>query len=174
MHTELVYLTRIILPAQIFHIIGGLLSATLQAKDKHAIPALAPLLYTSSIIIGGVWTGTAAGIRVGGPGWQPLGAFWLTLVWQPPHQLGWSLRLNLRHPDLKAYFIRSLPIMLGFSIIVLDDWFSRREGSPRCRRHRGHTELCEILDEGSDGRLRLRHWCRCLSNAEPSAPDRGS
>ena len=126
---ELVYLTRVILPAQIFHILGGLLSATLQAKDKHAIPALAPLLYTASIIIGGIWTGTAAGFAWGALVGSILGPFALPLIGTMRINLGWSLRLNLRHPDLKAYFVRSLPIMLGFSIIVLDDWFLRREGS---------------------------------------------
>jgi len=43
---DLVRLIRIMLPAQIFHLVGGLLSATLQARDRHALPALAPLLYT--------------------------------------------------------------------------------------------------------------------------------
>jgi putative peptidoglycan lipid II flippase len=38
----LVRLIRIILPAQIFHVIGGLLSATLQARDLHLLPAAAP------------------------------------------------------------------------------------------------------------------------------------
>ncbi|MGC6509384.1 MAG: murein biosynthesis integral membrane protein MurJ [Myxococcota bacterium] len=127
--SELVYLTRVILPAQIFHILGGLLSATLQAKDKHTIPALAPLLYTASIIIGGLWTGTAAGFAWGALVGSLLGPFGLPLMGTLRIHFGWSLRLNFRHPDLKSYFIRSLPIMLGFSIIVLDDWFLRREGS---------------------------------------------
>jgi putative peptidoglycan lipid II flippase len=44
--SELVLLSRIVLPAQVFHVIGGLLSASMQARDKHALPALAPLVYT--------------------------------------------------------------------------------------------------------------------------------
>jgi hypothetical protein len=43
----LVRLIRIILPAQIFHVIGGLLSATLQARDLHLLPAAAPLVYSA-------------------------------------------------------------------------------------------------------------------------------
>ena len=39
----LVRLIRIILPAQLFHIVGGLLSAALQAQDRHFVPAMAPL-----------------------------------------------------------------------------------------------------------------------------------
>jgi putative peptidoglycan lipid II flippase len=50
---ELVALSRIILPAQVFLAVGGLLSASIQARDKHALPALAPLVYTLGIIAGG-------------------------------------------------------------------------------------------------------------------------
>src|SRR5271165_3500094 len=47
-------LTRIILPAQFFHVVGGLLSAALQAQDLHFLPALAPLVYSLGIIAGGL------------------------------------------------------------------------------------------------------------------------
>lgn len=50
----LVRLTRIILPAQFFHVVGGLLSAALQARNLHALPALAPLVYSVGIIGGGL------------------------------------------------------------------------------------------------------------------------
>jgi len=50
----LVHLIRIILPAQFFHVIGGLLSATLQAQDLHLLPAMAPLVYSAGIIAGGL------------------------------------------------------------------------------------------------------------------------
>ena len=47
---HLAALVRILLPAQIFHVLGGLVSAWLQARDRHAAPALAPLVYTLGII----------------------------------------------------------------------------------------------------------------------------
>ena len=50
----LVRLTRIILPAQFFHVIGGLLSAALQAQNLHVLPAMAPLVYSAGIIAGGL------------------------------------------------------------------------------------------------------------------------
>src|SRR6478609_9278057 len=61
----LVRLIRIILPAQIFHVIGGLLSATLQARDLHLLPAAAPLVYSAGIIIGGL-IGAQLGIGADG------------------------------------------------------------------------------------------------------------
>lgn len=126
---DVVMLTRIIIPAQIFHIIGGLLSAVLQAKDRHTIPALAPLLYTGSIVIGGLLGGNAEGFAWGALVGSVLGPFLLPLIGNIQHGMKWSMRLSVKHPDIKTYFLRSLPIMLGFSIIVLDDWFLRREGS---------------------------------------------
>lgn len=129
---ELVRLTRILLPAQAFHLVGGLLSAALQARDRHALPALAPLVYTSCIIAGGLIGGPAAGAD--GFAWgvvvgSVLGPFGLPLLGCVQEGLRWRPALNLRHPDLRTYLIRSLPIMLGWSIVVVDDWFLRRQGS---------------------------------------------
>ena len=53
----LVRLIRIILPAQLFLVIGGLLSAALQAQDRHLLPAMAPLVYSAGIIVGGTHRG---------------------------------------------------------------------------------------------------------------------
>jgi putative peptidoglycan lipid II flippase len=129
---RLIHLTRIMLPAQIFHLIGGLLSATLQARDRHTLPALAPLLYTGCVIAGGLIGGESAGAD--GFAWgvlvgSILGPFGLPLVGTLKHGLGWRLTLNLKSPDLRLWLVRSLPIMLGFSIIVVDDWILRQQGS---------------------------------------------
>jgi putative peptidoglycan lipid II flippase len=128
---ELVALSRIILPAQIFHLVGGLLSACLQAQDRHALPALAPLLYTGSIVAGGLLLGPsigaygfAWGVLVG----SVLGPFGLPLYGCLRTGLRWSPTLRW-DDDLKAYLWRSLPIMLGWSIVVVDDWILRRQGS---------------------------------------------
>ena len=52
-----VRMTRIILPAQLFFFIGGLLMAVQFAKQRFFIPALAPLIYNSGIIVGGLLLG---------------------------------------------------------------------------------------------------------------------
>lgn len=127
---ELTRLTRIVLPAQVFHLVGGLLSAALQARDKHALPAIAPIVYTSAVVAGGVIGGSgpdgfAWGVLIG----SALGPFGLPLIGCIQSGLAWRPKLSFRHPDLKAYLLRSLPIMLGWSIVVVDDWLLRRFGS---------------------------------------------
>jgi putative peptidoglycan lipid II flippase len=129
---ELVALSRIMLPAQSFHVLGGLLSASLQARDRHAVPALAPLVYALCVIAGGLIGGRDAGAF--GFAWgvlagSVLGPFLMPLVASLRGGLRWRMSFALRHPDLKAYFVRSLPIMLGFSIVVVDDWYLKREGT---------------------------------------------
>ncbi|CAN2044298.1 membrane hypothetical protein [Candidatus Magnetomoraceae bacterium gMMP-13] len=47
-------MTRIIIPAQFFFFAGGMFMAVQFAKEKFAIPALAPLLYNLGIITGGL------------------------------------------------------------------------------------------------------------------------
>jgi putative peptidoglycan lipid II flippase len=129
---ELVALTRIILPAQVFHVVGGLLSAALQARDRHLVPALAPLVYTGCIVAGGLIGGSAAGAY--GFAWgvlagSVLGPFGLPLAACLKSGLRWRWRFDLANADLRHYLARSLPIMLGWSIVVVDDWYLRREGS---------------------------------------------
>jgi len=127
-----VELTRIVLLAQPFHVVGGLLAAALQARDRHALPALAPLVYNLGVVAGGLIGGRAYGAE--GFAWGVVagsvaGPFLLPLAGCLAMGLRWSPRFDLRHVDLRAYLVRSLPIMLGFSIIVVDEWFLRREGS---------------------------------------------
>ena len=129
---ELVALSRIVLPAQVFHVLGGLLSASMQARDRHALPALAPLVYTLAIILGGWIGGQEAGAY--GFAWGALagsiaGPFALPLIGALKSGLRWRWKFALRHPDLKTYLVRSLPIMIGFSIVVVDDWYLKREGT---------------------------------------------
>ena len=130
--TLLIELIRIILPAQIFHLTGGLISATLQARDKHLLPALAPLVYTGSIILGGLLLGPSLGAK--GFAWgvlvgSVLGPFGLPLAGALKDGLKWQACFRHQHPDLKRYVLLSIPVMLGFSIVVFDDMLIKHFGS---------------------------------------------
>lgn len=125
-------LVRIILPAQIFHLVGGLISATLQARDKHAMPALAPVVYTACIVAGGLLLGPSLGAE--GFAWgvlvgSVLGPFGLPLAGAVRHGLRWRPVFAPRHPDFRRYVLLSLPVMLGFSVVVLDDMVIKHHAS---------------------------------------------
>lgn len=130
---RLLALTQVILPAQVFHVVGGVFSAALLAHDRHALPALAPLIYTMCIVLGGLLGGASLGAM--GFAWGVLvgsffGPFLLPFIG--------VLRLGLppvgmmprNHPDLWRYVKASLPIMLGFSIVMMDEWIFKRLASP--------------------------------------------
>jgi putative peptidoglycan lipid II flippase len=53
---EVAYLTRIILPAQAFFFLGGLMMGTLYSRNHFLAPALGPLIYNVGIIAGGLIT----------------------------------------------------------------------------------------------------------------------
>src|SRR5712672_3856720 len=57
-----VHLTRILLPAQIFFYVGGVVSAVLLSHRLFLFPALGPLIYNIAIIAGGVVAGHRMGI----------------------------------------------------------------------------------------------------------------
>lgn len=53
---QLAYLTRIVLPAQAFFFLGGLMMGTLYSRNKFFAPAFGPLVYNIAIIVGGIIT----------------------------------------------------------------------------------------------------------------------
>ncbi len=130
----LVRLTRIILPAQFFLVIGGLLSAALQAQDRHFLPAMAPLVYSAGIIVGGVAGAYYSGLGAEGFAWGVLagailGPFALPLFGCLRTRMRWYPILSFRNPDLKRYLWLSLPIMVGFSIVAVDEWIVKNQAS---------------------------------------------
>src|SRR3954447_24457480 len=57
-----VHLTRILLPAQIFFYVGGVVSAVLLSHRLFLLPAFGPLIYNVAIMAGGVLGGRQLGI----------------------------------------------------------------------------------------------------------------
>jgi len=130
----LVRLTRIILPAQFFHVVGGLLSAALQAQNLHVLPALAPLIYSAGIITGGLAGAQYPQLGAEGFAWGVLvgsiaGPFALPLYGCIRSQMRWVPSLAFSDPDLKRYLWLSLPIMMGFSIVIVDEWIVKNQAS---------------------------------------------
>src|SRR5690606_515548 len=108
-------LTRIVVPAQIFFVVGGVVQATLLARGRFAAAALAPLVYNLGIVVGGVLLAPAIGVE--GFAWGALagavlGPFGIPLLDARRHQ-----RVRARVAPLDRDFLRYLrvaaPLMLG-------------------------------------------------------------
>ncbi|MFZ2446192.1 MAG: murein biosynthesis integral membrane protein MurJ [Syntrophobacteraceae bacterium] len=121
---------RIILPAQIFFLMGSCVSAVLYLRKQFTVPALAPVAYNVFIIGGGValssWgmEGFCWGVLAG----SIIGNFLLPLL-AARSGGGFRLRWSLYHPGLKKYFLMALPLMIGKSITIVDEQFVRIFGS---------------------------------------------
>jgi putative peptidoglycan lipid II flippase len=120
---ELVRLTRIILPAQVFLMLGAMLSGTLQARDRHAVAAFSPAAYTVGIIVvGGLFYARlgAEAFAWGVFSGAAFGAFAIPLGVCLKGGMRWRPTLRLSNPDLKRYLLLALPVMIGQSIVALD------------------------------------------------------
>lgn len=127
---RLTLFVRIILPAQIFFIGGAFFNGLLYLKKHFLIPSVAPLVYNFFIIVGGIalrhhgMIGFCLGVLVG----SLVGNFLLPLI---TVALNGNLKPSLKvtHPAMKRFLKAALPLMLGQSIIVLDEQFFRIFGS---------------------------------------------
>ncbi len=127
-----VRMTRIIIPAQFFFFIGGILMAVQFAREKFLIPALAPLIYNVGIIAGGLilspWLGME-GFSWGVLGGAIVGNFVIQLLGARRVGMRFRLCFQFRHPDLKKYILLTLPLMVGLTMTFSTELFSRLFGS---------------------------------------------
>ena len=129
-------LTRLMLPAQLFFFIGGVMSSRLQVRKIFIYQAFTPLIYNAGIILGalllhrqlGIYSlawGVLGGVIVGSALLNSLGAFRTGLRYHPV--------VNFRSPAFREWFRLSLPLMIGVSLVMFDNYFlsyfaSTREG----------------------------------------------
>ncbi|MGE5189768.1 MAG: lipid II flippase MurJ, partial [Gemmatimonadota bacterium] len=102
------------------------------AKNRFLVPALAPLVYNAGIIAGGLALGRAYGMD--GFAWGVLGGSFVGNFAIQVHGarragLRFAPRIDLSDPGLKEFVRLSIPIMLGFSLVVVDEWMTRIFGS---------------------------------------------
>ncbi|MGH9525299.1 MAG: murein biosynthesis integral membrane protein MurJ [Terriglobales bacterium] len=120
-----VRMTRILLPAQLFFGVGGLICATLYARGVFWLPALAPLFYSTSIIFGGVllshWLGITS-LAVGALVGAGIGPFLFPLFGAKRGGLGFHFDFHFRDPAFVHWLKLTLPLMIGVSLVSADDW----------------------------------------------------
>ncbi|MGH9492399.1 MAG: murein biosynthesis integral membrane protein MurJ [Terriglobales bacterium] len=123
-----VYLTRILLPAQIFFYVGGVVSAVLLSRRLFLFPALGPLLYNLGIILGGVLLGARLGIAslaVGALAGAFAGPFLLNAVGAARAAVRYRPSFDLAHPGFREWVRLSIPLMLGVTLVAADEWILR-------------------------------------------------
>jgi putative peptidoglycan lipid II flippase len=132
---RLAALTRLVLPAQVFFVVGAILMAVQYAHRHFVFPALAPLVYNLGIIGGGA-IGAVAGdpspesFLVGALVGSALGNF--GLQWIGARRTGvWFIPVSRGHSAVGEYLALAVPLMIGQSIAVLDEQFVRLFGQLR-------------------------------------------
>ena len=127
-----VQMTQIIIPAQFFFFVGGLLMAVQFAKEQFLIPALAPLIYNLGIILGGIVLYPFLGMESFSWG-VLLGAFLgnFAVQWLGARRVGlrYSFLFKWRDQDLKKYLVTTLPMMLGLTMTFSTEIFPKLFGS---------------------------------------------
>ena len=130
---RLAFFMRLVLPAQVFFLCGAVVTALLYLRRQFSVPALSPLIYNGCIILGGlltplVWPGAGmAGYCIGVTIGAALGAFCLPLMVASRGGIHW--RAVWRHPLLRVFLLTTLPLMLGQTVVYLDEQFYRIFGS---------------------------------------------
>src|SRR5436309_1288714 len=127
-----VHLTRILLPAQIFFYVGGVVSAVLLSHRLFLFPAFGPLLYNLLIIAGGVIAGRRFGIfslaYVALAG-AVVGTFLASVIGAVRIGTGYRPSFDVANPAFREWVKLSIPLMLGVSLVTADDWILRHYAS---------------------------------------------
>ena len=130
---RLVPMTRIAIALQSFFALGALFAAAQYAERRFVIPALAPLVYNLGIIIGGLMGGAIGdpspeAFLWGGLAGAVVGSF--GMQWFGAHRLGIRLVRGtpLRHPAVGQYLKMAVPLMVGQSVVALDEQWPRLFG----------------------------------------------
>lgn len=127
-----IHLTRILLPAQIFFYVGGVVSAVLLSHRLFLLPAFGPILYNVFIILGGVLGGRHFGIQslaYGALIGSIAGPFLASVIGAARIGTGYRPSFDLGNLAFREWVKLSIPLMLGFSLVTVDDWILRHYAS---------------------------------------------
>ena len=145
-------LTRVLLPAQLFFFLGGLMMGVLYSRKQFLIPALGPVIYNTGIIIGGVFLRPVFARLLGpdraieGLVWGAIGGAFLgnfLLPYISVLRLGVKLRpsLDVTHPSAMKVWRMLLPIGLGVSLPNIDQMVNKAFAS-----YLGHGDTTAIMN----------------------------
>ncbi len=121
------HMTRILLPAQIFLFAGSILGATLLVRKQFLYQAATPILYNLSIIGFGVLLHRRLGVSslaVGATAGFLIGSLAINSWGVARARIRFRWTIDLRHPGLRLWLAMTLPLMFGFTLPFLDQYFA--------------------------------------------------
>jgi putative peptidoglycan lipid II flippase len=120
-------MTRLLLPAQIFLFAGSVVGATLLVRKQFLYQALQPIIYNLCIIAGGLLLARRLGVSslaIGATVGFFLGSFALNAWGAARAGVRYRWGIDLRHPGLRIWLKMTLPLMFGFGLPFLDQYFA--------------------------------------------------
>jgi putative peptidoglycan lipid II flippase len=126
---ETVRLMRIVLPAQIFFLTGGILRGVLMAHGRFAPQAMASVVYSAMPILGGLLIAGADGFAWGTLVGAVIGQWAIPVVAlrRLPGAVG-RIRVSPLDTDFREYVWLALPLMLGLGLTTVDEWYEKWVG----------------------------------------------
>lgn len=124
-------LTRIVLPAQVFFIVGGIVQSVLLAQQRFLAAALAPLFYNGGVIVGGLFLAPTFGISAFA--WGALAGSIAGPFLAPVLLARGVAPLRVRFAPFSrrflVYLVIAAPLMFGQTLLTLDEWYDRWFGA---------------------------------------------
>lgn len=120
-----VSLTRILLPAQLCFLAGGVFGAVLLVRKQFSVQAIAPLIYGLGTIVGGLLLNKRIGISslaIGTVAGAFLGPFLLNAFFARRAGTRYRMILDWHDQGLREWVRLSLPLMIGVSLVTVDGW----------------------------------------------------
>jgi putative peptidoglycan lipid II flippase len=118
------YMTRILLPGQLFFFAGGVLASVALVRKQFAYQAISPLVYTVFIILGGVLLSRSIGIpslAYGALVGSFAGPFLVNAFAARRAGVRYRPVLDFSNPGLRAWVRMSIPLMLGVTVVFMDN-----------------------------------------------------
>jgi putative peptidoglycan lipid II flippase len=121
------HMTRILLPAQIFLFAGSVLGATLLVRKQFLYQAATPILYNIFIIVCGVLLHRKLGVSslaIGATAGFLFGSLGINAWGAAREHIRFRWTIDLHHPGLRMWLFMTLPLMFGFTLPFLDQYFA--------------------------------------------------
>ena len=121
------HMTRILLPAQIFLFAGSVLGSTLLVRKQFMYQAATPIFYNLSIIAFGIMLHRRLGISslaLGATAGFLVGSLAINAWGANRARIRFRWEIDLHHPGLRMWILMTLPLMFGFTLPFLDQYFA--------------------------------------------------